>query len=109
MAPGGPFMPENDTSKMKQADSLQPPFAGSAFRPAVEVASRFGGMGCEIYSTDNGQPSTDTIELLAAVAEFVASQIQHQGRPALIALGQFEGLVKIGFFNSFDKGGKVDP
>ena len=50
----------------------------------------------------------DAIELLAAVAKFVAGQIQHEGRPALIAFGQFESLVKIGFFNAFDNGGKVD-
>jgi len=51
---------------------------------------------------------TDTIELLAAVAEFVAGQVQQQGGPALIAVGQLKGLVKIGFFNGLDDGGKVD-
>lgn len=41
-------------------------------------------------------------EFLATVAEFVAGQIEQQGGFALVAVGQFEGVFKIGFFNAFD-------
>ena len=54
------------------------------------------------------QPSTDIIEFLTAVAEFVAGQIQQQGGFAFVAVGQFKRLFKIGFFDVCDDGRKID-
>ena len=57
---------------------------------------------CALCVSAVKQALRGAFELLAAVAEFVAGQVEQQGGFALVAIGQFKGVFKIGFFNVFD-------
>ena len=112
LAAAGPSSPRTALSKKHKSQSLE----SESRNLEVEIVSRNSKrqrikpkkISLRTQRLCGEMPLKEVFKLLAAVTEFIARQVEQQCGLALIAVGHFESVFKIGFFDIFDDGGKID-